>query len=98
MMLTGHRVLVAALGCGLAFVPANRLMGQQSANPPAPDQPKAQAASQPSSGQDQEVDPLKRERSDKERFAAQRAVKQELKGAYKTWLTQDVAYIISDEE
>ena len=47
---------------------------------------------------DQEADPLKRQRSDKERFEAQKAVRQELKGAYKTWLDQDVAYIISDEE
>ena len=46
----------------------------------------------------QEADPLKRERSDKEKFAAQKSVRQELKGAYKTWLTQDVTYIISDEE
>jgi GWxTD domain-containing protein len=54
--------------------------------------------SQPVNGQGQEPDPLKRERSDKDKFAAQKAVKQELKGAYKTWLDQDVAYIISDEE
>ena len=53
---------------------------------------------QPANGQTQEVDPLKRERSDKERFAAQKAVSKELKGAYKTWLEQDVTYIISDEE
>jgi GWxTD domain-containing protein len=58
--------------------------------------------SQPASDQNQnngqEADPLKRERSDKDKFAAQKAVRQELKGAYKTWLEQDVAYIISDEE
>jgi GWxTD domain-containing protein len=46
----------------------------------------------------QEVDPLKRERSDKEKFAAQKAVRQELKGSFKSWLEQDVPYIISDEE
>ena len=57
------------------------------------------AAGQPAAaGQSQEPDPLKRERSDKEKFAAQKAVRQELKGAYKTWLDQDVAYIITDEE
>jgi GWxTD domain-containing protein len=48
--------------------------------------------------QDQGTDPLKRPRSDKETIEARKAVKQELKGAYKTWLDQDVAYIISDEE
>ena len=42
--------------------------------------------------------PLKRERSDEDKFKAQKAVRQELKGAYKTWLDQDVAYIITDEE
>jgi GWxTD domain-containing protein len=57
-----------------------------------------QPQAQPASGQSQEPDPLKRERSDKEKFQAQKAVRQELKGAYKTWLNQDVAWIISDEE
>ena len=54
----------------------------------------ASASSRQATGQNQEPDPLKRERSDKEKFAAQKAVKQELKGAYKTWLNQDVAWII----
>ena len=46
----------------------------------------------------QEVDPLKRERSEAEKQRARKAVREELKGAYKTWLEQDVTYIISDEE
>ena len=50
------------------------------------------------SGQDQEADPLKRQRSDKERYNAQKALRQELKGTYKTWLNQEVPYIITDEE
>jgi GWxTD domain-containing protein len=90
MMLNGRAFLIAALGCGLIFTPSKGLKAQQAANPPAP----AQAS--PTEGQ--EPDPLKRERSDKEKFAAQKAVRQELKGAYKTWLNQDVPYIISDEE
>jgi len=57
---------------------------------------RAQSGNQPT--QDQDVDPLKRPRSDKEIIHARQAVRQELKGAYKTWLDQDVAYIISDEE
>jgi GWxTD domain-containing protein len=93
MMLNGRRFLFAALGCSLVCLPAPTLFGQQAANPPA----KGQQV-QPATTQDQEIDPLKRERSDKEKFAAQRAVRQELKGAYKTWLTQDVAWIITDEE
>jgi GWxTD domain-containing protein len=57
----------------------------------------AAAQAQPST-QDPDYDPRKRGRSDKDRVAAQQALKQELKGAYKTWLTQDVPYIITDEE
>ena len=71
-------------------------MAQQTANPPA-----AAQAGQPAARtreRTRKPDPLKRERSDKEKFAAQKAVRQELKGAYKTWLNQDVAYIITDEE
>jgi len=79
--------LAVALGCGLAMVPGRGVNAQQASSPSASSQQ-----------QSQEVDPLKRERSDKEKFAAQKAVKQELKGAYKTWLTQDVPYIITDEE
>jgi GWxTD domain-containing protein len=69
-------------------------LAQQTANPSA----SAQQQAQPASSQGQEPDPLKRERSDKEKFAAQKAVRQELKGAYKTWLNQDVLWIITDEE
>ena len=90
MTLKSYRLLFIALGCGLVFTPSARLSAQQTDNPPA--------QAQPANGQNQEVDPLKRERSDKEKFAAQKAVRQELKGAYKTWLDQDVSYIISDEE
>ncbi len=90
MTLKSYRLLFIALGCGLVLTPSGRLSAQQTDNPPA--------QAQPANGQNQEVDPLKRERSDKEKFAAQKAVRQELKGAYKTWLDQDVSYIISDEE
>jgi len=87
MTFNSSSFLAVALGCGLILVPGRGLAAQQASTPT----PSAQQ-------QDQEVDPLKRERSDKEKFAAQKAVKQELKGAYKTWLTQDVPYIITDEE
>src|ERR1039458_6735277 len=87
-------VLIAALGCGFAFIPTTSLKAQEPASAPA----QAQPAAGHDQGAGQEVDPLKRERSDKEKFAAQKAVRQELKGAYKTWLDQDVTYIISDEE
>ena len=76
-----------ALGCGLSLFQAVGLYSQQSVSPAPP-------ASSPA----QEQDPLKRPRSDEETRKAQKAVRQELKGAYKTWLDQDVTYIISDEE
>jgi GWxTD domain-containing protein len=76
-----------ALGCGLFFLPAAGLFVGQTASLRAQDQP-----------QGQEADPLKRPRSDEDTRRAQKAVRQELKGAYKTWLDQDVSYIISDEE
>jgi len=90
MTLKGRSFLFAALGCGLVFAPAVGLRAQLTSTPPA--------SAQPSAGQNQEPDPLKRERSDKEKIAAQKAVRQELKGAYKSWLNQDVIWIISDEE
>jgi len=46
----------------------------------------------------EEVDPLKRPLSDKQKISRQRELKHEISGAYKTWLNQDVAWIISDEE
>ena len=82
MKSNGCVFLYFVLGCTVALLPAT-VRAQESGN---------QAT------QDQEIDPLKRPRSDKETIQARKAVKQELKGAYKTWLDQDVAYIISDEE
>jgi GWxTD domain-containing protein len=43
-------------------------------------------------------DPLKRQLSDKQKFNRQKELKQELSTTYKTWLNQDVVWIISDEE
>jgi GWxTD domain-containing protein len=43
-------------------------------------------------------DPLKRPLSDKEKFAQQKALRGELHGSYKTWLDQDVRWIITDQE
>jgi GWxTD domain-containing protein len=85
MTLSGRRFLFVALG--LSFLPAVGLHAQQPSDSTTQAQPNSQ-----------DQDPLKRPRSDKETFEAQKQVRQELKGAYKTWLDQDVAYIITDEE
>jgi GWxTD domain-containing protein len=87
MTFNGYKILSVTLGCGLVLIPACGLRAQN-----APTQ------TQPAATQDQEPDPLKRQRSDKEQFGAQKALKQELKGAYKTWLNQDVVWIITDDE
>src|SRR6516225_9561388 len=47
---------------------------------------------------EEKPDPLKRQPSDKEKFAQQKALKQELKGVYKKWLDEDVRWIITDQE
>jgi GWxTD domain-containing protein len=47
---------------------------------------------------EEKPDPLKRQPSDKEKFAQQRALRQELKGVYKKWLDEDVRWIITDQE
>ena len=83
MKSTCRLFVAAAMVCGLALLSPSRLPAQQSSS---------------TSSQGQDTDPLKRQRSDKEQFNAQKELKKELHGAYKTWLEQDVAYIISDEE
>jgi GWxTD domain-containing protein len=42
--------------------------------------------------------PLKRRLSDREKFQQQKELKDELKGPYKTWLEQDVRWLITDTE
>ncbi|HVU47407.1 MAG TPA: GWxTD domain-containing protein [Terracidiphilus sp.] len=93
MMLISRRFLVTVLGCGLVSALPT---GSYAKKPPA-EQPQAQQPAN-SQDQDQQQDPLKRQRSDQERYKAQKALRQELKGPYKTWLNEEVPYIISDEE
>jgi GWxTD domain-containing protein len=93
MTFNGRSFLYVALGCGLAFTSVHGLRAQSAATPA-----EAQPATSQAPDQDQEPDPRKRARSDKEQFEAQKALKHELKGAYKTWLNQDVVWIITDEE
>ncbi len=98
MTLNSRRFLIIAMSCGLAFASISGLRAQQAATPSPSGQQVQQAQPASAAGQTDDVDPLKRQRSDKEQFQAQKALKQELKGAYKTWLNQDVVWIITDEE
>ena len=43
-------------------------------------------------------DPTERERTDAEKIRSNKEMKQELKGSYKTWVEQDVRWIITDQE
>jgi GWxTD domain-containing protein len=94
MNFNGRSFLFVALGCGLILLPASRIYAQQADDPAL----KARQASGQDSGAQDEPDPLKRKRSDPAEFKAQKELRQELHGAFKTWLDQDVAYIITDEE
>jgi GWxTD domain-containing protein len=102
MMFNSRHFLFTALSCGLISVPAVGLLGQQSAAPAPPQQTQPAAGqgqdSGQGSGQGQEPDPMRRQLSDKERYRAQKALRQELKGPYKTWLNEEVPYIITEDE
>ncbi len=94
MMFNSRRLLFTVLGCSAIWVPASGVLAQQNDPPPATNHPQAA----PAAGQDQPADPLNRQLSDKDRYKAQKALRQELKGPYKTWLNEEVPYIITDDE
>lgn len=92
MTFNSRRLFLTVLGCSLIFAPASGVFAKQK-NPPAKDQEQAQTGNQ---GQDE--NPLNRPPSDKERFRQQKELRRELKGPYKTWLNEEVPYIITDDE
>ena len=94
MNFSGRSFLFVALGCGLTLLPASRIHAQQTEDPAL----KARPAAGQDSGAPDEPDPLKRKRSDAAQFKAQKELRNELHGAFRTWLDQDVTYIITDEE
>ena len=98
MMFNSRHFLFTALSCGLISVPAVGLLGQQGAAPAPTQQAQPSAGQGQDSGQGQEADPMRRQLSDKERYRAQKALRQELKGPYKTWLNEEVPYIITEDE
>ncbi len=94
MMWNRGRFLVPTLVCGFFAVPAAQVLAQQE---PASSQQQAQPSNQ-DQDQNPNFNPLTRQRSDKERYQSQKALRQELKGTYKTWLNEEVPYIITDQE
>ncbi|HEX6805606.1 MAG TPA: GWxTD domain-containing protein [Terriglobales bacterium] len=91
-------VVMVLLGLGSAVT----LKAADDQNKTASDQAKSeQAKADPGKAdqaQDQSGDPLKRPIDEKRRKQNARSLKHELKDPYKTWLNQDVAYIITDQE
>jgi GWxTD domain-containing protein len=88
-MFKGRSLLHVAVFSGAMVVFASVSHAQQ-ADPEVKPRPAESQADAP--------DPLKRQLTDKEKFERQKAVRQELKGPYKTWLNEDVAWIITDQE
>jgi GWxTD domain-containing protein len=93
MMFNSRRFLTIVVGSGLIFIPASSLLATQNKGVAASD-----GQTQAQNGQDQDTNPLDRPLSDKERYKQQKELRQELKGPYKTWLNEEVPYIITDEE
>jgi GWxTD domain-containing protein len=90
-------VLSLLIGLGLL---GSRAVAQDS-KPELKQDQKSSAAStdQPATDQaSQEVDPLKKPLTQRQRKKNEKALKQELRGPYKKWLDEDVAWIITDEE
>jgi len=95
VLFTGITALALA-GWGISA----RAQATDSSTTPSTTTPAAQdnggvVKSQP---QEEKPDPLKRRLSDSQQRQAKKAVTAELKGQYKTWLDQDVRWIITDEE
>ncbi|MFP5204688.1 MAG: GWxTD domain-containing protein [Acidobacteriota bacterium] len=96
MMLNRRRLLVPTLVCGLFAAPALSLLHAQKADPSS--QPQVQPTADDQDPNSPNFNPLKRQRSDKERYESQKALRQELKGTYRKWLNEEVPYIITDQE
>ena len=62
------------------------------------DKPSENSTAASQNGADQEVDPLKKPLSEKQKTRQKKALKQELSKVYKKWLDEDVVWIITDEE
>jgi GWxTD domain-containing protein len=84
----------------LAFLAASTYLGGAAVaqNDKPGDSPASGSASPTQAPADDEVDPLKRAPSEKQKKQQKKALKTELTKQYKKWLDEDVVWIISDEE
>ena len=103
MAARGPAILVLGFGL-LGLAPASGFGwtgGQEPAVPPQASGTttgSAADASRQKLAKPDDVDPLNRPLTDKQKRTRQKELHQELSDTYKTWLNQDVVYIISDEE
>ncbi len=86
-------LFVLALASGLV-IPAGAQSDKPASNPPSAAPSTTNSQAQPTD----EVDPLKRKPTEKEKKAQKKALNQELSKSYKKWLNEDVVWIITDEE
>ncbi len=99
-------VLMFAMGLGSTAVAQKDGKSGDDQSKPATDQPLADPAKadpttkadQAKAADDQSGDPLKRPIEEKRRKQNAKSFKRELRGDHKTWLDQDVRWIISDDE
>src|SRR6266849_4893770 len=84
----------------LAFLAASTCLGGAAVaqNDKPGDSPASGSARPTQAPADDEVDPLKRAPSEKQKKQQKKALKTELTKQYKKWLDEDVVWIISDEE
>jgi GWxTD domain-containing protein len=95
--MTTSRHLVSGTALLFLAMMGSRVLSAQETNGSAQAAPAADGVTQ-GPVTVEKPDPLKRQLSDKEKFAQQKALSGELHGVYKTWLDQDVRWIITDQE
>jgi len=88
----GSRWLAALLAASIAVGPVPGALAQDKDV-----KDKSQDTEKSAKDKDQ-TDPLKRQLPDKQRKANAKALRQELSKTYKKWLSEDVAWIITDDE
>jgi GWxTD domain-containing protein len=91
-------LLAGALATGLAVAQSSTPSSADKSATPPDQAVKGTDASAPGQTGDQQVDPLKRPLTEKQKKAGSKAMKQELSSTYKKWLNEDVRYIITPEE
>ena len=92
MPLSGFRSRFACLWVSISLIGLGATAVAQTGASQKP------AAATPQTPATQPVDPLTRQPDEKQRKENSKALKQELGKSYKTWLNQDVVWIITEEE